>query len=101
MKTLNVNKIHESLNELSNYITELHFKHDPTLSVRYGSEGKNRCQQDAIFHLNLLAEAFPDVEVYAASMAQASALGAALAIHDNWNPKPIQNDLIDLKFYKH
>ncbi|MBE8726167.1 FGGY-family carbohydrate kinase [Flavobacterium hungaricum] len=52
-------------------------------------------------YMNLLAEAFPDVEVYAASMAQASALGAALAIHHNWNPKPIQNDLIDLKFYKH
>jgi sugar (pentulose or hexulose) kinase len=52
-------------------------------------------------YMNLLAEAFPDVEVYAASMAQASALGAALAIHQNWNPKPIQNDLIDLKFYKH
>jgi len=52
-------------------------------------------------YMNLLAEAFPDIEVYAASMAQASALGAALAIHDNWNPKPIQNDLIDLKFYKH
>jgi sugar (pentulose or hexulose) kinase len=51
--------------------------------------------------MNLLAEAFPDIEVYAASMAQASALGAALAIHENWNPKPIQNDLIDLKFYKH
>jgi L-fuculokinase len=51
--------------------------------------------------MNLLAESYPDMEVYAASMAQASALGAALAIHDNWNPKPIQNDLIDLKFYKH
>lgn len=56
--------------------------------------------KNSIF-MNLLAEAFPDVEVYAASMAQASALGAALAIHQNWNPKPIQNDLIDLKFYKH
>lgn len=51
--------------------------------------------------MNLLAETFPDMEVYAASMAQASALGAALAIHKNWNPKPIPNDLIDLKFYKH
>jgi glycerol kinase len=51
--------------------------------------------------MNLLAEAFPKMEVYAASMAQASALGAALAIHKSWNPKPIQNDLIDLKFYKH
>lgn len=52
-------------------------------------------------YMNLLAEAFPSMEVYAASMAQASSLGAALAIHKNWNTKPIQNDLIDLKFYKH
>jgi sugar (pentulose or hexulose) kinase len=51
--------------------------------------------------MNMLAEAYPEIEVYAASMAQASALGAALAIHENWNPKPLQNDLIDLKFYKH
>jgi len=56
--------------------------------------------KNAVF-MNLLAEAFPDMEVYAASMAQASALGGALAIHKNWNPKPIPNDLIDLKFYKH
>lgn len=52
-------------------------------------------------YMNLLAEAYPSMEVYAASMAQASSLGAALAIHKNWNTKPIQNDLIDLKFYKH
>lgn len=51
--------------------------------------------------MNLLAQAFPEMEVYAASMAQASALGAALVIHKKWNPKPIPNDLIDLKFYKH
>ena len=56
--------------------------------------------KNSIF-MNLLAQAFPEMEVYAASMAQASALGAALAIHRNWNPKPIPNDLIDLKFYKH
>ena len=56
--------------------------------------------KNSIF-MNLLAQAFPSMEVYAASMAQASALGAALAIHKNWNPKPIPNDLIDLKFYKH
>ena len=56
--------------------------------------------KNSIF-MNLLAQAFPEMEVYAASMAQASALGAALAVHASWNPKPIQNDLIDLKFYKH
>ena len=56
--------------------------------------------KNSIF-MNLLAQAFPEMEVYAASMAQTSALGAALSIHNSWNPKPIQNDLIDLKFYKH
>jgi hypothetical protein len=45
--------------------------------------------------------AFPEVEVFAASVAQASALGAALVMHDTWNSKPLQNDLIDLKYYAH
>jgi hypothetical protein len=33
----------------------------------------------------LMSEAFPNIEVYAASVAQASALGAALVIHQHWN----------------
>jgi sugar (pentulose or hexulose) kinase len=49
--------------------------------------------------MHLLANAFPEVEVYAASMAQATAMGTALAIHDCWNTKPIPNDLINLKYY--
>ena len=49
--------------------------------------------------MNLLAQAMPDIEVYAASMAQASALGAALVIHSTWNPNPIPKDLIELKYY--
>ncbi|MCG9791190.1 FGGY-family carbohydrate kinase [Flavobacterium algicola] len=49
--------------------------------------------------MNLLADVYPELEVYAASMAQASALGAALAIHDNWNSKPVKENLIDLKRY--
>lgn len=49
--------------------------------------------------MHLLAAAFPKVEVYAASMAQATAMGTALAIHHSWNSKPIPNDLINLKFY--
>src|SRR5215204_2944362 len=36
-------------------------------------------------YTNLLAMAFPDIEVYAASISQASALGAAMAIHHYWN----------------
>jgi sugar (pentulose or hexulose) kinase len=49
--------------------------------------------------MNLLANAFPDQEVYAASMAQATALGAALVIHTDWNTKSIPSDLIELKYY--
>ncbi|GAB3924515.1 FGGY-family carbohydrate kinase [Mucilaginibacter myungsuensis] len=58
-----------------------------------GGFGKN-----SVF-MHLLAAAFPDIEVYAASMAQATAMGTALAIHHKWNSRPIPNDLISLKYY--
>lgn len=50
-------------------------------------------------YMNLLAKAFPNLEVFAASMAQATAVGTAIAIHDSWNSKPLPNDLIELKYY--
>ncbi len=50
-------------------------------------------------YMYLLAEAFPKLEVYAASVPQASALGAALAIHQHWNKKEFPSDIIDLKLY--
>ena len=49
--------------------------------------------------MNLLAILFPDIEVYAASMAQATAVGTALSIHKAWNSKALPNDLIELKYY--
>ena len=50
-------------------------------------------------YMNLLAESFPELEVFAASVAQATAVGAALAIHRFWNRKPLRRDLIELKYY--
>jgi sugar (pentulose or hexulose) kinase len=50
-------------------------------------------------YMTLLAKAFPALSVFAASVAQATALGAALAIHRFWNRKPLRNDLIELKSY--
>ena len=50
-------------------------------------------------YMNFLAMAFPQLEVYATSMAQATALGAALAIHNSWNKKPLPNTLIKLQYY--
>ena len=51
-------------------------------------------------YMHLLANAFPTHEVYAASIAQASSLGAALAVHSSWNKKNPSSELIDLKQYK-
>ena len=50
-------------------------------------------------YMNLMAQAFPLLEVFAASMAQATAIGAALAIHQHWNNHPIPGDIIALKMY--
>ncbi len=43
-------------------------------------------------YMNLLAEAYPDIEVYAASVAQASALGAAIVVNEGVLP----DNLIEL-----
>ena len=50
-------------------------------------------------YMNLLARAFPQIEVFAASIPQASALGSALVIHDSWNSHPIEANIIELKTY--
>ena len=50
-------------------------------------------------YMRLLAKAFPGMEVFSSSLPQASALGAALAIHKFWNSKPVPADIFDLKLY--
>jgi sugar (pentulose or hexulose) kinase len=50
-------------------------------------------------YMNLLAAHFPEQEVYAASMAQGTALGAALAIHSAWNRAGVPTHIVDLKYY--
>jgi sugar (pentulose or hexulose) kinase len=49
--------------------------------------------------MQLLAANFPDMEVFAASVAQATALGVALAVHPAWNKKQHPSEIIDLKYY--
>ena len=58
-----------------------------------GGFGKNP------LYMNLLASAFPQIAVYAASVPQASSIGAALAVHSYWNKNNFPPDLIDLKLY--
>jgi len=51
-------------------------------------------------YMHLLASVFPDLGVYAASVAQATAMGAALAIHKEWNSLSFPADMVKLKYYK-
>jgi L-fuculokinase len=51
-------------------------------------------------YMHLLAAAFPEMEVFAASIPQATAMGAALAIHSHWNKRILPGDIIELKYYK-
>ncbi|OIR12913.1 rhamnulokinase [mine drainage metagenome] len=50
-------------------------------------------------YMNLLAREFPKMKIFAASVPQASAVGAALVIHKYWNNNPVPSDLINLKNY--
>ena len=59
-----------------------------------GGFGKNQV------YMHLLAAAFPEMEVFAASMPQATAIGAAMAIHPHWNRRSLPGDIIELKYYK-
>ena len=50
-------------------------------------------------YMNLLAETYFNKQVFASEVAQASALGAALVIHQHWNTSPLPEQLITLKRY--
>ncbi|MDB5138516.1 MAG: carbohydrate kinase [Mucilaginibacter sp.] len=50
-------------------------------------------------YMNLLAASYPGIEVFAASMAQSTALGAAIILHKTWNSKPLPSNLIGLNYY--
>ena len=58
-----------------------------------GGFGKNK-----IF-MSMLANAYPDIQVYAATIGHASGLGAALAIHKHWNKNALPENLVELKYY--
>ena len=56
-----------------------------------GGFGKN------VVFMNMLAKRYIGIEVYSSVISQASALGAAMAIHSSWNSNPIPTKLIELK----
>lgn len=78
-------------------------QYESTRLVLHGTDAK-RIFVDGGFsknsiYMHLLALFFPEMEIFAASMAQATAVGTALAIHKHWNKKALPNDIIELKYY--
>jgi L-fuculokinase len=49
--------------------------------------------------MHLLSEAFPLLKVFAAHVAQASAVGCAMAIHEHWNRLDLPKDIIELTYF--
>lgn len=50
-------------------------------------------------YMHLLADVFPALQVFAASMVQGTAVGTALSIHEHWNTQAVAEDLIALEQY--
>ncbi|MGV3764982.1 MAG: FGGY-family carbohydrate kinase [Chitinophagaceae bacterium] len=83
-----------SIAEAQVYATDLVLNGAPVNHIFVdGGFGKNP------IYMQLMAAAYPHLDVYAASVAQATALGAALAIHRYWNSKPVPDNLINLQHF--
>ena len=52
-----------------------------------------------VIFMNMLAEAFSNIEIFAAAVPQASALGAAMILHGYWNTQTLPSNIIDIKLY--
>lgn len=85
-------------------IFEIILQQHKSTSLIFGKKPVNRIFVDGGFgknevYMNMLAKVFPSVEVFAASVAQASAIGTALSIHSEWNNNSLPRDMITLKKY--
>jgi sugar (pentulose or hexulose) kinase len=101
-----------NLSEFKNYSEAYHCLMYDIIQLQYLStqlviqnSGVKRIFVDGGFsknsiYMHLLAQVFPQLEVYAASVAQATAMGAALAIHSEWNTTAIPADMVKLEYYK-
>ncbi len=51
------------------------------------------------YYMKGLAKAYPEIQVFAAEVPNASSLGAALAVHDKWNTKEISQSFLKVIQY--
>jgi hypothetical protein len=75
-------------------------KRSTDLSI--GNSGIKKLYVDGGFSRNhifmqLLAQAYPELDVYAATVPQASAIGAAMILESTWNPDPPTMEVVELR----
>ncbi len=92
------NSFEEAYHQLMREIINLQFGStslvlQPTVKNIYVDGGFSK---NSLF-MNLLKEVFPSHRVYAASVSQASSLGAAMAIHNHWNNHDFPENFVALK----
>jgi len=51
-----VAQLKEARHELAKIITELHFSHHPELEKKYGDKGRQKCYEDAVYHISYLEQ---------------------------------------------
>ncbi len=49
--------LEENKHSLARTMTDLHFENHPELVEKYGKKGKEKCYEDAIYHINYLSQA--------------------------------------------
>ncbi|MEX1011684.1 MAG: cobalamin-dependent protein [Balneolaceae bacterium] len=52
-----VARLKKARQELAQIITDLHFTHHPELEQQYGERGRQKCYEDALYHLSYLEQA--------------------------------------------
>lgn len=68
-----------------------------------GNSGIKKLYVDGGFSRNsifmqLLAQAYPELDIYAATVPQASAIGAAMILESAWNSDPPTAEIVELRF---
>ncbi|MEN9612373.1 MAG: Rhamnulokinase [Bacteroidota bacterium] len=108
LKSLKINELSQFENyEMAYHQLMLEIMNQQIKSIHLILNSKSKVQRIFVdggfakneLFMSLLAAAFPNLAIFAAEIAQASALGAASILHKDWNSKPNVYPKINLKKY--
>lgn len=97
--------IQNALDAYTGFMRELVARQVASTRLAIGQSPVRRIFVDGGFsknelYMRLLAAAFPEMEVFAAELAQATALGAALAVREEWNEKEAWQPTLPLHLFQ-